>query len=116
MMKRLPLAESALWLFAIIFSLQIGAGLYEACVVTPLWSQALPASVREFISRRKICDQAARKFLAFLHACGRRVRFRCAAMRRMFIGRAASPLDSGSNVTDAFDGAFHLSLLRARLG
>ena len=40
------LASIFLWLFVISFSLQIGAGLYEMRVVTPLWAAAPPASVR----------------------------------------------------------------------
>lgn len=40
-------AELCLWLFVITLSLQMGAGLYELRVVTPLWADAPPASVRE---------------------------------------------------------------------
>lgn len=65
MMKRLLLAEIALWLFAIIFSLQIGAGLYESCVVTPLWSNALPASVREFNRDERFAIKPRENFWRF---------------------------------------------------
>jgi hypothetical protein len=41
-------AELCLWLFVITLSLQMGAGLYELRVVTPLWADAPPASVREW--------------------------------------------------------------------
>ena len=40
------LAEVSLWLFVVALSLQMGAGLYEMRVVTPLWSRSPPASVR----------------------------------------------------------------------
>ena len=39
-------AEVSVWLFVVALSLQMGAGLYEMRVVTPLWSAAPPASVR----------------------------------------------------------------------
>ena len=40
------LASIFLWLFVLSFSLQMGAGLYEMRVVTPLWAAALPTSIR----------------------------------------------------------------------
>lgn len=39
-------ARVSLWLFVVALSLQMGAGLYEMRVVTPLWSASPPASVR----------------------------------------------------------------------
>ena len=42
------MADALLWLFVITFSLQMGAGLYEMRVVTPLWSNSPPESVHEW--------------------------------------------------------------------
>ena len=44
--RRGPFARVSLWLFVVALSLQMGAGLYEMRVVTPLWSASPPASVR----------------------------------------------------------------------
>ena len=45
MARQFSIAQIFLWLFVIVLGLEIGAGLYEALVVMPLWSQAPPDSV-----------------------------------------------------------------------
>ena len=45
MPKQFSIPQIILWLFVMCLGLEIGAGLYEALVVVPLWSAAPPASV-----------------------------------------------------------------------
>lgn len=63
--KQTLVAEIALWFFVIAFSLQMGAGLYEMFVVTPLWSHDLPHSVREFNRDEKFALKPGENFWRF---------------------------------------------------
>ncbi len=45
MTKRSPIIDPILWLFVILMGITLGAGIYEARVLVPLWSAAPPDSV-----------------------------------------------------------------------
>ena len=48
MTKRFSITEPILWLFVILMGITMGAGIYEARVLVPLWSAAAPDSVIAF--------------------------------------------------------------------
>jgi hypothetical protein len=45
MTNKLSISQIILWVFVIWLGLEIGAGIYEALVVVPLWASAVPDSV-----------------------------------------------------------------------
>ena len=48
-----------LWLFILLFGIQLGAGLYETLVIVPLWSASPPQSVWEWNALRNASPQFA---------------------------------------------------------
>src|SRR5919206_2778379 len=48
-----------LWLFILLFGIQLGAGLYETLVIVPLWSASPPQSVWGWNELRKANPQFA---------------------------------------------------------
>jgi hypothetical protein len=61
-------AEISLWLFVVALSLQMGAGLYEMRVVTPLWSASPPASVRAWNADARYAIEPRAKFWRYCTA------------------------------------------------
>lgn len=61
-------AEVSLWLFVVALSLQMGAGLYEMRVVTPLWSGEPPASVRGWNADGRYAVEPRAKFWRYCTA------------------------------------------------
>lgn len=59
MAKRMNVAQVFLWLFVIMLGIEIGAGLYEARVIVPLWSHAPPESVWAWNALRQANPQFA---------------------------------------------------------
>ncbi len=57
-----------LWLFVVALSLQMGAGLYEMRVVTPLWSGSPPASVRDWNSDARYAIEPRARFWRYCTA------------------------------------------------
>jgi hypothetical protein len=57
-----PMASLTLWLFVIGTALILGAGLYEALVVVPFWSEGAPASLAEGNPLLQVHIRAGRVF------------------------------------------------------
>src|SRR5919206_630561 len=59
-----------LWLYLLLFGIQLGAGLYETLVVVPLWSASPPQSVWGWNALReanpKLAIDSGRRFWIFV--------------------------------------------------
>ena len=69
MSQQISTGRLFLWLFVILFGIEIGAGLYEARVIVPVWSAAPPESVWGWNALRNANPQfavdAGRRFWMF---------------------------------------------------
>ncbi|HJQ52487.1 MAG TPA: hypothetical protein VJ825_01475 [Gemmatimonadaceae bacterium] len=57
---------TSLWFFVIALGLDLGAGIYEARIVVPLWAGSIPESLAEGNPYRRVAIDAGMRFWAYV--------------------------------------------------
>ena len=60
------MSRITLWLFVVALGLEVGAGLYEMCIVVPLWSGGVPATLEAGSAYRRVAVDAGMHFWSFV--------------------------------------------------
>jgi len=60
------MARITLWLFVIALGVDLGAGIYEARIVVPLWAGGVPQSLADGNPYRRVAIDAGMRFWAYV--------------------------------------------------
>lgn len=60
------MAEITLWLFVVALGLDLGAGMYEARIVVPLWANGVPATLAAGNPFARVAIDAGMRFWAYM--------------------------------------------------
>lgn len=60
------MAHITLWLFVIVLGLNLGAGMYEARIVVPLWARGVPETLAEGNPYGRVAIDAGIRFWAYV--------------------------------------------------